>query len=44
MPSPALQQPTHMTTHMPKHKPGRQHYRPQADRLPRWLHRVWAWF
>lgn len=21
-----------------------QHYRPQADRLPRWLHRVWAWF
>jgi hypothetical protein len=22
----------------------RQHYRPQADRLPRWLHRMWAWF
>ncbi len=22
----------------------RQHYRPKADRLPDWLHRVWAWF
>ena len=19
-------------------------YRPSPDRLPRWLHRVWAWF
>jgi hypothetical protein len=22
----------------------RQHYQPKADRLPLWLHRVWAWF
>jgi len=22
----------------------RQHYRPRADRLPSWLHRLWAWF
>jgi hypothetical protein len=22
----------------------RQHYRPKADRLPQWLHRIWAWF
>lgn len=22
----------------------RLHYQPRADRLPRWLHRVWAWF
>jgi hypothetical protein len=37
MQSPALQQLNlrHLT---------RQHYRPHTDRLPRWLHRVWAWF
>ncbi len=22
----------------------RQHYSPKTDRLPPWLHRVWAWF
>ncbi len=22
----------------------RQHYQPKTDRLPHWLHRVWAWF
>jgi hypothetical protein len=22
----------------------RQHYSPRADRLPHWLHRLWAWF
>lgn len=22
----------------------RQHYSPKTDRLPQWLHRVWAWF
>ncbi len=22
----------------------RLHYQPRHDRLPRWLHRVWAWF
>ncbi len=22
----------------------RQHYQPKVDRLPHWLHRVWAWF
>lgn len=25
-------------------QPLRQHYRPRAERLPQWLHRVWAWF
>ncbi len=32
----------HRQHHRQQHRP--QHYRPQADRLPRWLHRVWAWF
>jgi hypothetical protein len=22
----------------------RKHYRPEADRVPRWLRRVWLWF
>ena len=38
MRSPALLQPNL------RHPYRRQHYSPQADRLPRWLHRVWAWF
>jgi len=26
------------------HTPLRQHYRPEADRLPAWLRRIWLWF
>jgi len=22
----------------------RQHYRPEAERLPNWLRRLWLWF
>ncbi len=45
MQSPALQQLNlrHLTRqHFRQHY--RQHCSPQADRLPHWLHRVWAWF
>jgi hypothetical protein len=41
MRSPALLQPN---PRHPNRLQYRHHYSPQADRLPRWLHRVWAWF
>lgn len=48
MSSPALHafaQPTsHPQPRQPRRQDFRQHWNPQADRLPRWLHRVWAWF
>lgn len=48
MSSPALHPQTHQPLR-PQFRPQfrqqfRQHWSPQADRLPRWLHRVWAWF
>jgi hypothetical protein len=45
MPSPALPQPNlrHLTR-LQFRQQFRQHCSPHTDRLPRWLHRVWAWF
>lgn len=27
-----------------QHHTLRQHYRPEAERLPNWLRRLWLWF
>ena len=45
MPSPAhLEAPLQAHPHANLRLQHRQHCNPKADRLPRWLHRVWAWF
>ncbi len=44
MSSPALHPQTHQPLRPQFRQQFRQHWSPQADRLPRWLHRVWAWF